>query len=1125
MEEGFEQEDWQLSTDGTDIRTLLIENVWLYDSTLDNIVYYCPILTKLGLSHGGDDLSDIGIEALVRASLTFLRHVHLIDCPMVTSKALTYLPMPSLYTLYLESNGEIEPVDIFNVCSRAVTYANECNLRPNLRQVCVVGYENIATSVVGTHAIERLDYQAKQWADGSSAADTLEATNYQLTLDQQAIDALALSDDFITVPPTTVLTGHQVIELARKLQMPLNQFVQLLDGLEEPTPHHIPTITSQPAPAPETVTEAPKSRVDQLKNSTSQRARPSTPALWAETTNDPDTLPSHKPNENPTSYVSLDSIPTPLSPVQQESNSDGSVSDDISSQSQSQAQSHTSDSDLDQANIDKEDWPDLSNNGEPIYTGGWGGPSDFIPWSMKKSAVLTNTNVPNGSSMDGGGNRVYSNSISNSNSNGDINSNNNNNNNNNSLNSNSNGNSKIGKGGVNWGASTEENHEAFWRTQTMEEPPPKKRGHLTNLDVATDKWGSPAKVMAWQETKPFVDDVLKSQDNTTYWQMSNGNWEPLQSNETTSSPQASNKGTINGSNGRTTFANERRSTRFSSVTTHSASSANRSLVSNSNPYYDEQTDAANMVVNYSNNSISNDENVTKRYSLSSDDSDVDWDDDDGITINIGNTANTQQSRSSPTPNKEQNGSMYNGRPRKDWGAASHEDKKSAQDSPALTADSLDGAQAKSNGREPRQPKFARPKSVAPVSTQPSSTPPTYTISFAQTKESRKTSAINLWREFADHEKGIKEASTSSTTAVPVAESPANSNNNAEMEESATALLVDTSDSTTVVGTTNWKAHEERNVLHDIYNSMADIGLNNNSDHNTDTNEQETILWPDDTNGHSTDQDDGTTIRTDNITDVGIDDALLLLDSTPSPVPEVNNKASNTSNQFLETSLIDSTASTPTPFVELTTSRLGSSSSAYLSMDMLLDDSPTTTTTTTATIANDAPSSPNDIVTPYNTTTSPHDTRSSDFPIDTTAITTTISSHNDVSDNLTDASSITAATAATTATTATATATLPPTTSTDVDEFSSTHKTLAADEVFLRLSLNTPNGTKLLFVSEKPDLKADVHAFCVENDMLDKEELIYEAAHRAYTEKNANLVLGGLKKKKKKKKKQLTSSTP
>lgn len=234
LKTGKDQDDWQLPNEyGGDMRTLLLENLHVYDGTLDNLAYYCPLLTSLGLARTGKGLTDMGIKAMAKASFGFLRHVHLNDCPMVTSEAVTYLSTPSLYTLYLESIGKVDPSDVYKICSQAVEVATDNSLRPNLRQIQVVGHANVATSVVGTHAIERLDYQAKQWADETvTLDDILQSSNYTVTLDQQAIDSLAHSDEFVVVPPSKFLTGQQIVELAKKLQLPLNHLVRMLEELK-----------------------------------------------------------------------------------------------------------------------------------------------------------------------------------------------------------------------------------------------------------------------------------------------------------------------------------------------------------------------------------------------------------------------------------------------------------------------------------------------------------------------------------------------------------------------------------------------------------------------------------------------------------------------------------------------------------------------------------------------------------------------------------------------------------------------------------------------------------------------------------------------------------------------------
>ncbi|KAI8337750.1 hypothetical protein BC941DRAFT_513586 [Chlamydoabsidia padenii] len=1061
LAEGTDQEDWQLTYEnGADIRTLLVENLHLYNSTLDNIAYYCPLLTSLGLAHTGADLTDMGIEALAKGSFRFLRHVYLQDCPMVTSEAIVYLPMPSLYTLYLESVGKIEPIDIFNICSYAVEEATENNLRPNLRQIQVVGHENIATSAVGAHAIERLDYQAKQWVDESAAQDSLQSSNYKVTLDQQAIDSLAHSDEFIVVPSSRFLTGQQIVDLAKELQVPLNHLVSLLDGLKEPEPGHITGPNHIPEP------KESKSRMNILKKSTSHNLRPSTPALWAAAGNDPDTLPPQKPNVPSTGSDQLNSTsPTPSSPLHPESHS-GSTTFDASS-----AHSQTSDYEYEQVADDKEDWVegDTTETTTNISLGGWG-TTDNIPWNTKSKGTTFSSAVAGNLSTKS--NKMLKSSSNNESSNG----------------------------GVGWGNTTGENYESYWRTTPVEQPPrlSKQKGRLTNLDVGTDQWGQVSKFVNWKDVQPFAGDVLDNQHKTVYWgRRQDGEWQPLQNGD----QQINNNDTDRDGDGvdqNTTI------TKFS-----------RRSSSSLKPISTSKMDV-----------------TTKGYSLSSDDSDVDWDDDDGITIKLGNGANT------PHPSRN---SRENRRSSTPLNKSSWKEKKLGQESP-LTNTTWDGTKVKTTGREPRTTRFARPKTIpstptvapltaspAPLTTSSAVTTPTpgsstitpmspppasanTTLSPTKVDGSSKSNSINRWQEFADNKK-VK-TSASSTTSPMTTDLLLTSNDITEEEEDmSTTLLVDTSDNTAVIGASTWALNEKRSALYDIYESMADIQINSdnnddnkNNNNNNDTMKLETISWSEEQHdGNNTYQDDRWPIARDQVKNVDSNDILLLLDSSPTN-DTINNKGKSSGVKVNDT---DSTINTPTTLLDPPTTTTKEPS---ILVGTLIDRSILVATTNNApsddlmTASGNLLDTTGDLPLTNGTLAPPPPSSPPTESLKVTSnVTTTADTIDETSGDATDVIDETSGDAADV-----------------IDETSGDAADPVADEkgYFLRLGLQIPNGKQeILCLFEHRDPKIDVHRFCQQHDMLRSEEYIYEHVNKAYMKKKADMLLGGgLKKKKKKKKK-------
>ncbi|KAI8335419.1 hypothetical protein BC941DRAFT_514924 [Chlamydoabsidia padenii] len=212
--------DWDLDQQHHyNLRTLWMDRLWMDNVILNNVAFYCPYLTCLALTHTGLDLTDSGIECLGNAALIHLKHLYLIHCPMVTSKALIYLPVRLLNTLHLEHLGAIDSVDLYHVCSQAMEYAVAVgNTRSNLRRICVVGHEHVAT-----------------WAMNALGVSS-DSNSYQIILDQQAIDYLSTMDEFTRLTECRTLTSRQIVELARKLKMPSKVLIQLLDSLKVEPP-------------------------------------------------------------------------------------------------------------------------------------------------------------------------------------------------------------------------------------------------------------------------------------------------------------------------------------------------------------------------------------------------------------------------------------------------------------------------------------------------------------------------------------------------------------------------------------------------------------------------------------------------------------------------------------------------------------------------------------------------------------------------------------------------------------------------------------------------------------------------------------------------------------------------
>lgn len=350
---------------------------------------------------------------------------------------------------------------------------------------------------------------------------------------------------------------------------------------------------------------------------------------------------------------------------------------------------------------------------------------------------------------------------------------------------------------------------------------------------------------------------------------------------------------------------------------------------------------------------------------------------------------------------------------------------------------------------------------------------------------------------------------------------------------ATELLVDTSDDTAVVGTTNWTPNEERPALHDFYSSMADIqiGVSNNED----TLEQETVFWSDEMPRRDETLDNRWTIDKDQISDVGRDDMLLLLEDLPTAESPSNKKDFDDKGNVNGTTSTAPIETSDDPFA--TASFLGSKTSTPKASgpaketpspmaSFLNDTSPSATTiANNVTVDNTAPTATGDILfSPMAITNLSHASgASATTPTDSPS-----------SDSLKATSSHSAEAVTTTP------ADSPNTNETSTTAVDSNNE----DDWVMKLSLQAPNGQQEILllhgVSEKKiklrvdnssvlpwqarDPREDVHAFCKRHDILQSEDYVYENVKKKYQEKKANILLGGGSKKKKKKKKEVKGST-
>ncbi|KAI9022226.1 hypothetical protein CLU79DRAFT_751754 [Phycomyces nitens] len=290
------------------LRHLLIHNMPVDDSRLTYYVQYIPDLISLGLSR--TEVTDVGITTAL-SQLEHLQALDLTHCNKITGQILK--AATRLRQVYLDTCGHFSPSEIYH-------YALESTPR-KLRNMCINGYPKI------TNVFSNI---------GSSAP---RETN-TLILDHSGLKRLLNMDishepSLMPTPASRNLSGHQIVLLARRLNMSLEAMEAMLDEIQNEKPNsvtesaqmlgQVSRTTSVQRPLGGLETKKSVSRIAALK----PNFRPETPALWEkadksvledcinDTKNAPanmrEVVPSvpHTPSKTPQPYVRDQSSPYP----------------------------------------------------------------------------------------------------------------------------------------------------------------------------------------------------------------------------------------------------------------------------------------------------------------------------------------------------------------------------------------------------------------------------------------------------------------------------------------------------------------------------------------------------------------------------------------------------------------------------------------------------------------------------------------------------------------------------------------------------------------------------------------------------------------------------------------------
>lgn len=199
------------------LRRLVVENMVLPDVIMRGVASACPSLETLGLKNCLE-VSDASMEQICYGAPR-LNTFHAIKCENITQLTLQYITQSSVYKtirqIHMEHCGIVEPKAVYALCCAAAEH--------NLSRLRFIGYENVATSVIGGHAMELPT--CDQWVPE------------QITFDKEAIRNVAEIDsstvpELMVTPEGRYLSGEEIIALAEKLEMAVHTLVEAMAAVQ-----------------------------------------------------------------------------------------------------------------------------------------------------------------------------------------------------------------------------------------------------------------------------------------------------------------------------------------------------------------------------------------------------------------------------------------------------------------------------------------------------------------------------------------------------------------------------------------------------------------------------------------------------------------------------------------------------------------------------------------------------------------------------------------------------------------------------------------------------------------------------------------------------------------------------
>ncbi|KAG1644856.1 hypothetical protein G6F44_002415 [Rhizopus delemar] len=190
---------------------LLIENLNIVDQNLQYISNFLPCLQVLGLK-GCPQITNEGLMSIINnPCIKHISQLNLVECPSIHSGFFsidTLTITTYIKEIYIKSCGPVLPADIYKLCCKHIGY--------RLNSIKLINYQDLKDSAIGAFSKDQEDLS-------------------RIILDRDAIHAIAHSNDpaICSLPEDHLLSGNQIILLAKRLNMTTQELIVLFEEIEQ----------------------------------------------------------------------------------------------------------------------------------------------------------------------------------------------------------------------------------------------------------------------------------------------------------------------------------------------------------------------------------------------------------------------------------------------------------------------------------------------------------------------------------------------------------------------------------------------------------------------------------------------------------------------------------------------------------------------------------------------------------------------------------------------------------------------------------------------------------------------------------------------------------------------------